>query len=186
MQELAQNAIQAALDCDWKKAVKINLQIIKKDSENIDAFNRLSKAYFELGKIAKARQCCRQALEIDELNVIASKNLEKFNLVKTGHHNGNRLVNPHVFMEEPGKTKIVELIHISDNITAAELDPGTEVRVHTGGFRVSIFSQDGQYIGKFTDDISRAIIDDINNDLQYSAWIKDSSPGKILVFIRKD
>ncbi|MFO7681988.1 MAG: tetratricopeptide repeat protein [Chloroflexota bacterium] len=186
MQTLAQNAIQAALDCAWEKAVKINLEILSQDSNNVDALNRLSKAYFELGKITKAKKCCKKALDIDELNVIASKNLEKFTHLKPTQSNGIRLLNPHVFLEQPGKTKIVELIHISDKISPADFDPGTEVKVHSGNFRVSIFTRNGQYIGKFTDDISRTIIKNVNNDLQYSAWIKDSAPGRILVFIKQE
>lgn len=186
MQTLAQNAIQAALDCDWNKAVKINLKILQQDPNDVDSLNRLSKAYFELGKLTKAKKCCKKVLNIDELNIIASKNLDKFKQTKPTNNSGIRLINPYVFLEQPGKTKIVELIHISEKITSADLNPGTEVRIHKGNFRVSIFSQDGQYIGKFTDDISRTIIKNIDNDFQYSAWIKDSAPGKILVFIKQE
>ena len=70
-EELAQKAIHAALASEWDEAVKINKAILKENSEDIGALNRLARAYAELGKINLAKRTSAKVLRIDSHNKIA-------------------------------------------------------------------------------------------------------------------
>jgi len=83
---LNQQAIDAALDSKWELALKLNKQIIRLDSLNIDALNRMAKAYIELGKGNLAKKFYSEVLKIDPYNPIALKNLK---IIKSCKPNGN-------------------------------------------------------------------------------------------------
>ena len=64
MNKLAQKAISAALNGNWELAENLNKQILKKNSKDIDALNRLARTYIELGKINKAKGASKKVLEM--------------------------------------------------------------------------------------------------------------------------
>src|SRR5260221_1318924 len=99
MDDLAQLAIAAALVSDWKKAILLNTQIIKENTEDTEALNRLARAYAEDGNIAKARATSQKVLKIDSLNPIATKCFLKWKNFKTNDGNSRTIVNPSVFIE---------------------------------------------------------------------------------------
>ncbi|MBI2587498.1 hypothetical protein HYW29_01665, partial [Candidatus Amesbacteria bacterium] len=43
------DAINAAINREWKQAVKINTFLLKQNPKDTDALNRLGRAYMELG-----------------------------------------------------------------------------------------------------------------------------------------
>ena len=69
-------AIDAALDCRWVEALKLNKQIIKLDPQNVDALNRQARVYMEMGKNNLAKKYYSEAVKIDPYNPIALKNLK--------------------------------------------------------------------------------------------------------------
>jgi Tfp pilus assembly protein PilF len=71
------DAIQAALQQDWKTAITLNTEILKTDKKNTDAYNRLGFAYLKSGQIKKAKETFEKVLTLDRYNQIASKNLQK-------------------------------------------------------------------------------------------------------------
>jgi len=64
--DLAQEAINAALNEDWKKAILINTSIIKIEPTDVDALNRLARAYAETGNTVKAKIITKKVLKIDK------------------------------------------------------------------------------------------------------------------------
>lgn len=75
--DMHQLAIDAALNCEWKKAEDLNRKLIKEDPSNVACLNRLARALFELEKYAQVKKICEQVLELDPYNTIAQKNLKK-------------------------------------------------------------------------------------------------------------
>ena len=55
-QSLSNQAIDAAMDCRWEEALKLNKKIIKDDPKNIDALNRQARVYMEMGKLSLAKK----------------------------------------------------------------------------------------------------------------------------------
>src|SRR3989344_4236153 len=110
--DLAQKAISAAISGNWENAVEINQKILQIDKENIDALNRFAKAYSELGNIVKAKSVSSKVLGLDPYNKIANKCIERWKGLKQGESVRSHGVTGNLFIEEPGKTKIVSLINL--------------------------------------------------------------------------
>lgn len=184
-QDLAQQAIDKALLGHWKEAKEINLLILKQDPRNIEALNRLSKTYFELGNIKAAKATINKILKIDSYNPIALKCFHKWkNLIKVDK-NSSKQLSPEMFLEEPGRTKLIHLIHLCDEINIAKLNCGDTVCANTKSQRVSIVNDTGEYIGKLPDDISIKIKNLMKLGYQYIFTIKSADINDIKVFIRE-
>jgi len=181
----SQTAINMALSGNWSEALKVNLQIISDDPEDVDATNRLARAYWELGKIPEAREATKRVLEIDPVNPIALKCIEKW---KSADKPGVHSIGPasaETFLEEPGKTRLVTLLNLGDAKIFANLDPGEEVRLFSHTHKVSINTLDGKYIGRIPDDLAARLRSLIKGGNKYQVLLKSVDPKEIKVFIRE-
>lgn len=70
-------AVACALAQDWRKAVEANRAVLRIVPNNIEALNRLAKAFLELGELAEARDAVDGALQLDSTNTIARRNRER-------------------------------------------------------------------------------------------------------------
>ncbi len=184
--DLAQKAISAALKANWDAALELNKQILKNDSKDVDALNRLARAHSELGEIVKAKKIAQKVVRIDPHNTIATKALEKWKVLKKGEKAGPTKFSARVFLEEPGKTKIVSLLHLGDsNKVLANLDSGDEVVLKLGSHRISVCTLNRKYIGRLPDDLSVSLIKLIKRGNEYQVFVKSSKPQEIKVFIRE-
>jgi tetratricopeptide (TPR) repeat protein len=68
-------AVELALMGHWDEAVQGNLQILELFPDDIQARNRLGKAYSELGRYEEAAEAYEQNLERQPSNAIARKKL---------------------------------------------------------------------------------------------------------------
>src|SRR3981081_3322398 len=75
-------AIQQALASQWEDAVVTNKNILNLFPNDPEAYNRLGKAYSELGQYTEARLAYSQTLKYSPDNAIAKKNLDRLALVK--------------------------------------------------------------------------------------------------------
>ncbi len=183
---LAQKAITAALECDWEKALSYNLQIIQKNPEDIQAINRLAKAEYELGNKKKAISYTKKVLKIDALNTIAQKNLERFQKeLFRGKNSQKNHIHSQIFLEEPGKTKIVSLIHLADSNNLMQLNCAQKVSIICGNHRVNVTTSSGQYIGKLPDDLASRIIRLKKSGYEYEAFIKAVDEDEVRIFLRE-
>lgn len=183
--DLAQEAISQALSGNWDQAVKINKFILTQEPNDIDALNRLARAYAELGNLDKAKKTCQKVLKIDPFNSIATKAQIKWKELKKGDTYTSRPVSPVVFLEEPGKTKIVSLLHLGSSKILAKLDSGDEVQLSTHSHRVCVMGDDGKYIGKLPDDLSAKLRKLIKMGNEYQVFIKSIDKNDTKVFIRE-
>lgn len=182
---LKTQAIQTALEGNWQTAISINKTLIGQDPNDIDALNRLALAYAITGKIKEAKSNYQKVLNIDSLNPIALRNLKR--LKEKGQTLGNGNSNTQInnkFLEEPGKTKVVELVNIAQPKIIESLRTGQSVELSIK--RLKIFVSEGkQYIGVLPDDIARRLIKFISNGCAYEAYLKSSNPHKVTVFIKE-
>lgn len=184
--DLAQKAISAALEGNWNAALELNKQVLKNDPKDVDALNRLARAHSELGEITKAKKIAQRVVKIDPHNTIAAKALEKWKVLKKGEKASPTKFSARVFLEEPGKTKIVSLLHLGDsNKVLANLDSGDEVMLKLGNHRISICTSNKKYIGRLPDDLSVSLLKLIKRGNEYQVFVKSSKPREIKVFIRE-
>lgn len=183
--ELAQEAITAALSGEWKKAVELNSKLLTSNSEDTNALNRLARAFCELGDMKKAREAARKVVKIDPLNTIATKSLEKWRDVKKNGIASPTPTTAYAFLEEPGRTKIVPLLHLGDSQVLASIDCGDEVLFVPHTHRLSVTTTDGKYIGRLTDDLANHLIKLIKMGNTYQVLLKSVSKQDVKVFVRE-
>ncbi len=184
-ENLIHKAVKLSLEFNWKEAIKINSQILKELGPDIDALNRLAKAYFELGDVKKAIQTSKEVLKIDPINNIAKNSLDKYKSgVKKNTDNQNLQKNTFLdFIEIPGKTKLVTLINLGSENVCLYLNIGDKVLLVPHAHKVSVTTTNGKYIGKLTDDVSAQIRNHIKNGKKYNAVIKYANKKCVKIFI---
>jgi tetratricopeptide (TPR) repeat protein len=182
---LAQKAIAQALKGNWKDALETNELILKKTPDDTDALVRLSKCYAELGKYKIAKQIAKKVLAIDPFNSIAKRSMDKWQGLKDGEVLVSNPLSAKTFLEEPGKTKVVNLLHVCSGDILAKLDAGDEVKINDHGHRITIFSIDGKKIGKLPDDLSANLKNLISKGNEYRAYVKSVDNASIKILIRE-
>lgn len=173
-------AVGAAKDGDWQKAAEINEDILKLNSKDIGALNRLGLAYMQLEKSSKAKSCFNQVLEIDSSNSIAKKNLDKIKnkLCTTPNFSQEN------FIEEPGKTKIVELHRLAGKDVLNRLNPGQSCELKIKNRYISVESE-GKYIGTLPEDLSFRLTKLINRNNRYECFVHSSSMKSCSIYVKE-
>lgn len=182
---LSKPAVNAAISGNWGDAVTLNKKILSSNPSDIDALNRLARAYAEIGDIKRAKITAKKVTKIDPYNNIAQKSLKKWKNIKKISNGPSAPFSPQLFLEEPGKTKLVILIHLGGSTTIANVDAGDEVRLNTQGHRVSVFTLNGKYLGRLPDDISARINKLTSLGNTYQTHVKCSNEDDVKVFIRE-
>lgn len=181
-------AIEAALNSDWEIAIKLNKEIIKTEPQNIDALNRQAKAYMELGKPNLAKKYYSESLKFDPYNPIALKNLK---IIKAFRGNGreksiNKVrLSPALFLQEPGKTKVVNLLKVAEPQKLSKAFCGMKVEINIKGKKVTIIDENNNYLGILPDDISHHLIRLINGGNQYDFVIKSVKVNGLSIMVRE-
>ena len=75
--QTSKHAITLALESRWEESIDVNKSILENFPNDVDAHNRLGKAYMELGEYAKAKEAYTRASKLDQYNTIARKNLQR-------------------------------------------------------------------------------------------------------------
>lgn len=186
---LHQQAIAAAIECRWQDALKLNKQIAKVDPENVDALNRQAKAYLELNKLNLAKKYYTLALKFDPYNPIALKNIKIIKAMKGGgiqkNLNGVHPISPLLFLQEPGKTKVVNLLKVAEPQKLSTVFPGMPVELVFKNRRIHILDQQGSYLGILPDDLSFQILRLTKGGNKYEVFIKSVRVNSLAVLLRE-
>lgn len=184
--DLSQKAVQLALKCRWEEAISSNLEILKSNKDDIDALNRLARAYAEIGNSKKAKICCQKVLSIEPHNQIATRAQAKYKKNKTNTRTvADRSASPSTFLEESGKTKIVSLLNLGDIKLISSLDAGDEVSMTTHAHRVCVTNTDGKYLGRISDDLAARLKTLVAGGNRYQIYIKSIEKNSVKVFIKE-
>lgn len=182
---LANTAIQKALDNQWQEAIELNLQILSEDNVNIGALNRLAQAYIQIGDHCQAQQTLKIILQLDKYNPIALRNLEKVKCISENPDSINHPTpKPFSFIEEPGKTKVVSLTRLGERTVLASLQSCLELDMQIRLKTISFYYQN-KYVGRLPDDIAHRLIWLYDRANRYQAYIKSVEKNKVKVFIRE-
>lgn len=184
---LKDKAIQTALTGDWQEAIKTNKELLKEDSKDIDTLNRLALAYTVVGKIKSAKMAYQKVLNIDPLNPIAIRNLKNLKSSKKMSKGASSTIPTlnNQFIEETGKTKIIDLINIAPFSVIQTLRTGEKVTLSVKRLKIFVLKNEKQYIGVLPDDIGKRLIKFIKSGNKYEAYIKSVNPHKVIIFIRE-
>lgn len=181
------SAINAALAQDWKEAIRINTALLKTDKNNISLLNRLGFAYLQSGQITQAKKTFLKVTKMDEYNQIAIKNLKKLGSVRQKDllKASKKHVTPMSFLEEPGKTKIVECVNSAPLSALATVSPGEEVELKARNHVVEVRNAGNVYLAALPDDLSFRLIKFLAVGNTYQALVKSIGKNTLTVFIRE-
>lgn len=186
-------AIKAALNSDWTEAITINQQIIETDPNNIDALNRLAHAFFETEDYQQAKKYYSQVLVQDPYNPIASKNLKILQCfkdddlkVKNGHNGVAHIkISPSLFLQEPGKTKVVSLLKVAEPQKLSLTYCGMQVEFIVKNRGITVTDNGNTYLGVLPDDISHSLLKLIKGGNKYMAFVKSVRVNGLSILIRE-
>ncbi|HKC14937.1 MAG TPA: tetratricopeptide repeat protein [Patescibacteria group bacterium] len=188
MTPLRDKAIQTALIGDWNGAITTNKELLDENPKDIDALNRLALAFTVIGRVNKAKTTYQEVLKIDPLNPIALRNLKNLKTSKltskSASANKAFALNNN-FIEESGKTKVIELINIAPVSVIQHLRTGEIVNLSIKRAKIFVLRGEKQYIGVLPDDIGRRLIRFIKSGNKYEAYLKSVNPHKVIVFLKE-
>lgn len=174
-------AIKNAKEGDWEAAIKNNTELFELNPENTNALNRIGIAYIQLNKIPKAKKYFKQVLEIDTNNRIAQKHLEKLNSNKVVA--APSFIKQH-FIEEPGKTKTVQLLRLAGKQVLENICIGRICELKIKNRFISIESN-GQYLGALPEDLSFRLSKLIKNGNTYTCQVRSCTTKQCFVYLKE-
>jgi tetratricopeptide (TPR) repeat protein len=183
----SEQAISLAMKNRWDEAAQINREILDLFPNEVDAYNRLGKALTELGRYAEARDAYAQAVKLDPLNGIASKNLQRLGKLAT---EGSAApapspVDPRLFIEESGKTTLTQLTEVRRNEVAAKLSAGDQLQFTRRGNQVVVTNLAGNDIGRIEPKLEQDLIRLLDLGNQYSVFVTAANEQSVHVIIRE-
>lgn len=188
---LIDKAIKAALNQNWEEALRINLEIAKTAPQDIETKNRLAKAYCELGDLDKSKKLYEDVLKLDPYNQIAAKNAKllarvngKGNGVKpNGAGNGNGKIDFNIFLSEPGKTKLINLVHLATPQVLSKLSAGDRLEFVIKRHCVQLTTEEKEYVGAFPDDIAHLLLSFVKGGNKYEAYVKKITANSLWIIL---
>lgn len=148
--DLAKRAIGLAMKARWDEAVELNQEILREFGDDLEAHNRLGKAFSELGRNREAMRAFEQALRISPYNSIARKNIDR--LSRLGDESSGApepsLTSRPVFIEESGKSGVTSLVSLAPPHVLVRLAPGHPVELAPEEGRLKVAKPSGEYVGQ--------------------------------------
>ena len=186
---LQDQAVDQAAKNRWEEAVETNLQLIAL-GEDADTHNRLGKAYFELGKLAEAREAYQQALRLNSNNAIARKNVERLDdlLSRTATapiRTTRQLVDLRLFITETGKTALTQLVDVPRGAVVDAVVTGEKVDLKLDGRNVLVLDATGNVIGRVEPKLAQRLSELMAGGNRYAAAVAQTNNHQLRVLIRE-
>jgi hypothetical protein len=184
----SQEAISLAMQSRWQEAVTVNQSIIALLPTDIDAYNRLGRAFMELGEFARAKEAYTQALGLDPYNSIAQKNLQRLSLLPDAPvkvKEKRREVSPDLFIGEMGKAGVVNLQNLAPRELLAKMTAGNQVHLRVKGQQLVVENDQGEYLGLVEPPHGFRLARMIEGGNKYTAAIVSINNDSVRVIIRE-
>jgi hypothetical protein len=161
--QLAERAINLAMSGEWPEAVEVNRRLVEEFEPDVEAWNRLGKAYAQLGRIADARAAYESALKIDPNNTIAQRNRQRLAAIKdealpAPNGDGQR-ADAAFFIEETGKTVATTIFCDAPRETLALVAAGDMLGMRREGDVMVVTTRQGERLGVLDGKLSARLID---------------------------
>ena len=186
---LSQEAIALAVQGRWEEAVASNKAIVERFPDDVAAFNRLGRAYIELGLFTEAREAYERALAIDDGNTIAAKNLDRLKSwsgVDMLEPEKARPLGRDFFSSTVGKTGIVALTNVSRLERIAAIGVGGSVKLTRRGQRVVAEGADGETLGELDPKHGARLAKLMQGGNEYSATVLATGDAGTQLLVRED
>jgi len=184
----ADQAVAAALDADWPRAVDLNAKIIEGAPDDVEARNRIGRAFIELGRLEEAKASFAEVLKAEPYNSIAIRGTQRVDQLL--EHKAKPVITqsktqPRLFIEDMGKTGILRLINPAPAYILARYSAGAECQLREQEGLLAVHARDGELLGFLEPKVGRRLIDLIRTGNQYIAAIASNDQANARVAIRE-
>jgi tetratricopeptide (TPR) repeat protein len=186
--QLADQAVKLAMQNQWQEAVDLNRQIIDLAPEEGEAWNRMGKAFSELGRYGEARDAYNETLTRDPNNAIAQKQVKRLSLLIEASPEGEQArtkLDPRLLVEETGKTGLFELRSPAPAPVLARMTSGDEVLLKPEGNTVRVENGSGETLGLLPARAALRLIELLNGGNRYVAGVVSVAESGIRVLVRE-
>jgi hypothetical protein len=188
--QLVEHARQFATEGKWREAIEVNQQLIERSPRDVDAFNRLGKAYFELRRFRSAYEAYQTAYSIDPANVIAQRNISRIEPLKDTEEEIDDTpetgpLRQNVFIEEVGKTYVDDLVNVATGPVLTELSSGDRLQIVIEGNAVTIQDLQGTFIGQLEPRLANRMVELLGMGNEYEAYVTSSTGMSVRIIIRE-
>ena len=185
--ERTRKAISRSSEGDWEGAVEVNKSILEDFPWDLEAYNRLGKAYMELQEAEKAIQAFKCSLIISPNGSIAKKNLARSKNLKTSLPNGTGDYSglSKTFIEETGKTEVTSLVDLSEQLEMSGLMVGHRVNLVPEGRGLKVFVGENEEVGRVEARIGSRLSKLIEGGNKYEANITKIDDNLVTLIIRE-
>jgi tetratricopeptide (TPR) repeat protein len=188
---LQEKAIELAALNRWQEAAELNQQLLRV-GEDVETYNRLGKALFELGKYAESHRAYQNALRLNAANPIARKNVARLeSLLARGiteapiTRSTRQQVDMRMFITETGRTALTSLVDVQRGPAVDALITGEKVELRVDGKMVYVFDLDGNLIGRIEPKLSHRLVELMNGGNRYLAAVVQSDSRNVRILIRE-
>jgi len=184
----SKHAVALAMQGRWKEAVAANKSLIESFPNDVDAYNRLGRAYMELGEYSLSKEAYGRAIELDPYNAIAEKNLRRLSHLgeaAVGSEGGSHKIEPEHFIEETGKAGVVNLYHLAPQEILARMVAGDRVYLRIDGSSLIVENGRGEYLGQVELKHGQRLIKLMEGGNKYTAAIVSSAEEMVTIIIRE-
>jgi len=184
----SKQAIALAMQGRWREAVAANMTLLESFPNDVDIYNRLGRAYMELGEYSQSREAYEKTVELDPYNTIAIKNLNRLS------HLGDTVVSsegdfqkvePQQFIEEVGKAGVVSLCHLAPPEVLAKTVAGDKLDLKIEGPSLIVENGAGEYLGQVEPKHGQRLIKLMEGGNRYTATIISSTVEAVTIIIRE-
>ena len=181
-------AIDLVMQGRWREAIAANKSLIEIFPNDVDAYNRLGRAYVELGEYSRAREAYSRAMELAPYNTIAKKNLHRLSQLGedvAGSEDTFHRVEPQHFIEETGKAGVVNLYRLAPRETLVKMVAGDTVHLRLDGSSLIVQDGRGECLGQVEPKHGQRLIKLMKGGNKYTAIIISSTEEMVTIIIRE-
>ena len=94
-------------------------------------------------------------------------------------------LSPSLFLQEPGKTKIVNLLKVAEPQKLSQAYCGMKLEIMIKNRRITLVSANGDYLGVLPDDINHHLLRLIKGGNKYNLYIKAIKVNGLSILIKE-
>jgi len=187
--QTSRQAITLAMEGLWQESITVNKGIIENFPNDVDAHNRLGKAYMELGDYARSKESYSLSLQLDKFNTIAQKNLARLARiaekapVKAGR--SSEQAPPYLFIEEIGKAGVMDLSQIAAPEVLNKIMPGDLVKLKVKDLSLVVETIHEEYVGLVPSKQGKKLIKLMAGGNKYAAAVVSLSQNSVSLIVRE-
>ena len=187
--DLSRDAIALALKGEWERAAGVNQAILELFEDDVDAMNRLGKAFMELIRYDDAREVLDRVARTAPYNTIAKKNLARLAQLENTPAPAKQVRKAasvlQLFIEESGKSGTTVLQKTAPSQVVARVAPSDHASLVVEQDAIKVYTRGDEYLGQIEPKLGRRLIRLMYGGNKYEAAVIGVSDQGISIIVRE-